>query len=120
MKPVTKRILYWAPRILSILFALFLGIFALDVFGAGYSVGETIIALFMHLMPTFGLLIIAALAWRWEWIGAVTFAGFALWYLVMVWGLGDWVGLALLVVMPLIVGVLYLIDWRYHTELRPR
>ena len=32
-----KRVLYWTPRVLGILFALFISIFALDVFGEGYS-----------------------------------------------------------------------------------
>ena len=33
MKSISKRLLYWVPRILAILFATFISIFALDVFG---------------------------------------------------------------------------------------
>lgn len=31
MTPTTHRLVYWAPRLLSVAFALFLGLFALDV-----------------------------------------------------------------------------------------
>jgi len=45
MNTTTKRVLFWAPRVLGILFALFLSLFALDVFSEGYSFGETMLAL---------------------------------------------------------------------------
>ena len=47
-----KKIIYFAPRVLSILYACFISIFALDVFTAGYVGSELVIALFMHLLPT--------------------------------------------------------------------
>jgi hypothetical protein len=71
--------LFWKPRIAGILFVLFISIFALDVFDAGYGFWETLLALFMHLLPSIALAIAVALAWRrWEWIGAVLFRGFAI------------------------------------------
>ena len=63
-----KSILFWAPRIISILFILFLSLFALDVFGQGYGFWETVQALFMHLLPSLLLVAALLLAWRWEWI----------------------------------------------------
>ena len=57
---LVKRFLFWLPRVLSALFAAFISLFALDVFGAGYGLWETIWALFVHLIPTW--LILAALA----------------------------------------------------------
>jgi hypothetical protein len=66
MKLPLKRILVWTPRILGILFALFVSIFALDVFGAGYGFWETILALLIHLVPVSILLIGLAIAWRWS------------------------------------------------------
>ena len=114
-----KRLLIWAPRVLSILFALFLSLFALHVFGAGYTFTETLIALFMHLIPTFVLLLGLVLAWRWEWVGAVIFLGFAAWYLVEAWGSFSVVVLLSIAGPPLLIGLLYLIDWRYRAELRP-
>ncbi len=66
MTGAVTRTLLWLPRILCILFAAFISIFALDVFGAGYTASETLVALFMHLIPTGLILIALAIAWRWE------------------------------------------------------
>lgn len=76
------QILLWTPRILGILFALFVSLFAFDVFGMGYSFWNAALALFVHLVPIFLLLIGLAIAWHWEWVGAVVFPGFSVWYLM--------------------------------------
>jgi hypothetical protein len=81
MTEVSKKVLYWAPRVSCIAFALFLSLFAMDVFGEGLGFWRTLFALFMHLIPTFVVLLILALAWRWEWIGAAGFSGAALVFL---------------------------------------
>lgn len=67
------RILHWTPRVLAIGFAAFLALFALDVFGEYETVGETLIALFMHLIPVLLLLVATALAWRWPLVGGALF-----------------------------------------------
>jgi hypothetical protein len=54
-----KQFLFWTPRVLGVLFVAFLSLFALDVFGEGYGLGGTILALVMHLIPA--LLVLAAL-----------------------------------------------------------
>lgn len=118
MKPSLKRILVWMPRILGILFALFVSIFALDVFGAGYGFWETILALLIHLIPVFILLIGLAIAWRWAWVGAVIFLGFSAWYLVMFGERFPWSVYAIMAGPPLLVGLLFLINWLYRAELR--
>ncbi len=66
-----KTFLYWAPRVTCLAFAAFLSLFALDVFGEGLGFWRTLLALFMHLIPVFAVLLILALAWRWEWVGTV-------------------------------------------------
>ena len=58
MSANVQQILHWAPRILCIAFALFISVFALDVFSEGYSVGELLVALFMHLIPTMIILVV--------------------------------------------------------------
>jgi hypothetical protein len=113
MNTNTKSSLYWLPRVLSILFALFISIFALDVFGEGYTVGETIIALFMHLIPTFLVVIALIIAWRWERIGAALFIALALSFLVMFGGEG-WI-----IAGPLLLlGVLFLFDWQVNAQIK--
>ena len=73
MKKPVKRAVYWIPRILCLLFAVFISLFALDVFSEGYGFWETIVALVMHLVPPGMILMALAIAWRWEWLGAILF-----------------------------------------------
>jgi glucose-6-phosphate-specific signal transduction histidine kinase len=74
--------LLWAPRILGILFAGFTGLFAMDVFGQGTGFWETILALIMHLVPTFLMIVILILSWRWPWIGGLCFALLGIVYII--------------------------------------
>lgn len=118
IKQPWKRVLFWAPRVLSILFALFVSLFALDVFGVGYSFWETVLALLIHLVPVYILLIGLAIAWRWEWVGALIFMGFAVWYVAMAWGQFPLSVYVMMAGVPFVVGILWLIDWLYRAELR--
>jgi hypothetical protein len=68
-----KRILYWLPRTLSLGLALFLSLFALDVFTEAYLFWETILALIIHMLPTCLILIVLAIAWHWERLGGSIF-----------------------------------------------
>ena len=81
MKRWVKRLLFWIPRVLGLLFAAFISLFALDVFGEGVGIWETLVALLMHLVPTFVLLFVLALAWRWEWVGGILLIALGLAYL---------------------------------------
>ena len=113
MNSNTKRWLYWLPRVLSILFALFISLLALDVFGEGYNFWETLVALFMHLIPTFILVAVLAIAWRWERVGAALFLALAIIYLVLT----D--GRMLTIPIPLIiVSLLFLVSWRVTLKSR--
>ena len=109
--------MFWTPRITAILFVLFLSLFALDIFSMDLSLGETIVGLFIHLIPSILLIIAIILAWRWEWIGAVIFAGWAILYIATARGF-HWSVYALIAGIPLIIGVLFLLDWIYRKELR--
>jgi hypothetical protein len=56
---------------LSILFAAFITVFALDVFSEHYGFWETLFALAIHLIPA-GLIVVGlAVSWRWELVGVV-------------------------------------------------
>ena len=66
MTSAAKGLLFWTPRVLTIAFILFLGLFALDVFGEGYGFWGTLVALLMHLIPNFVVLAVLIIAWRWE------------------------------------------------------
>ena len=80
------KALYWAPRVLAILAAAFISMFAMDVFSEGYSFWETLLALAIHLVPTYILIIVIIIAWKWELIGGIIFIILGLAYIIMAWG----------------------------------
>ncbi len=118
MKSSVKNKLYWAPRLLGILFALFISIFALDVFNKGQGVWQTIFALTMHLIPTLIVVLILILAWRREWVGAILFAVLAIAYLLFFWGRFP-VSTYIIMTAPLwIVSILFAVNWKYRSIIR--
>ena len=112
-----KQWIYWAPRVLSILFAAFISLFALDIFGAGYGVWETILGLFIHLVPVYILVGGLLLAWRRPWVGAVLYFGLAILYVVLSGGRQHW-SAYLGISFPLVViSALWFANWFYRKEL---
>lgn len=105
-----KRARFWTPRILGILFAVFISLFALDVFGEGYAFWETMVALLMHLIPTDLIVIVLVVAWRWERIGGVLFLALGALFFAWFGRPFEWGTLLLLTGMPLLLGVLFLAD----------
>ena len=116
--------LYWAPRILSILFILFLAMFSLDIFGNGYTFWETLLGLFMHNIPVFILIILLILAWKREWIGAVAFYFGGLLYIsLMIYNAikypQEWYMLSnsFIIAGPaFLIGTLFLLNWLKHKK----
>jgi hypothetical protein len=117
MNKSIKKTLYWTPRIAGILFVLFLSLFALDVFEMNLGFWETIVGLFMHLIPSILLAIAVALAWRWEWVGALVFAGWSIFYIASARGF-PWSVYAIIAGIPFVIGILFLLDWIYRREIR--
>jgi len=120
MKPAVRSLLFWAPRVMTIAFILFLGLFALDVFGEGYGFWDTLVALFMHLVPNFVLLAVLFVAWKREWVGALVFLALGIFYIAITWERGHWswwVGIS----GPLFVlSLLFLLNWVKRDQLRVR
>lgn len=107
----TIQLIRWTPRILGILFVLFISIFAADAFGQGHSFWQTLVDLSMHLLPSFVLLAAVVLAWRWPWVGTLAFWGFAIQYLIVFGGSFPWSVYVLLMGLPILIGLLFLMDW---------
>jgi hypothetical protein len=69
------------------------------------------LALFMHLLPTFAVLLALAIAWRWEWIGAILFVGLGVFYIFSVGIHLNW-SASLVIAGPLfLAGLLFLVNW---------
>ena len=118
MKIILTPWLFWTPRILSVLFAAFIAMFALDVFGEGHSFWGTALALVMHLIPA--LLVVATLlaAWRWEPVGGILFVALGIAYLVTAWGRFHWSAYVVISGPLFLLGVLFVIDWLYRSRHR--
>jgi hypothetical protein len=110
----SHRLLLWGPRIAGLLVAGFLALFALDAFNEGSFVAA-LPAFAIHLIPSLLVLTVVAVAWKFEWIGAIAFIGLAVLYAIMVRGRLDWI---VAISGPLaLVGVLFLVSWRHHADL---
>ncbi|MCK5315357.1 MAG: hypothetical protein KAJ53_09555, partial [Anaerolineales bacterium] len=91
----------------------FLSVFALDVFSEGYGFWQTIGALLLHLIPVYIVVILLVIAWRRERVGAILFIALAVIYVVSTFG--RFPGGGLVIAGPLVlVGVLFLFNWRYN------
>ncbi|MFA6131592.1 MAG: hypothetical protein WC702_00790 [Patescibacteria group bacterium] len=79
-----NKFIYWTPRVLGILFVLFLMTFSLDVFDGNYSFWGTVVGLFMHNIPAIILVILLWISWKYEIVGAIAFIGAGLFYVGMI------------------------------------
>ncbi len=105
-----RQMFHWTPRILSFLYVLFLSLFALDVFSE-YSGWTIVLPLLIHLIPSFILLIVIAISWRYEIVGAVVFLGFALFYIYAVGLDRPWSWYVGISCPAAIVGILFFLSW---------
>jgi hypothetical protein len=104
-----NKFLYWLPRILGILFALFISIFALDAFGGGIPFWESVLGFLIHLVPTYIVIIILLVAWKWEWIGGILFIIAGAFYIVLMPD-PDWIAILLISGPPFLIGILFIIS----------
>ena len=106
-------ILYWSPRILSILFVAFISLFSLDVFQENFGFWKTLGFFLIHLIPTGILVLVIFVTWNSEWIGGLVFISAGILYMIRVidknqpsWILG--------ISGPLwLIGFLFLLNWYY-------
>jgi hypothetical protein len=125
MSNLSKRLLFWTPRVLSIIFVAFLSIFALDVFDGRHGFWQTMLAFIIHEIPVFVLIAALILAWKWEWIGAALYAAAGLLYIAWVLFIQHHIPpfarpIAILTLAgpAFVIAVLFLANWRRHDELR--
>lgn len=110
---MTNQLLFWPPRIISLLFVVFVSLFAFDVFeqAQGWAVA---LALLIHLLPSFLLLGIVFLAWRHDLFGAIAFLSLAIIYVLSVGFDRPWSWYATIAGPCLVVSLLFFISWYNH------
>jgi hypothetical protein len=107
---------YWAPRILSILFVLFLMLFSLDVFEPGVSAQDIAIGLFMHNIPALILAAVVVISWKREIVGGIVFILAGIAYIVLMIHTGKleggaWIALPMIAGPAFLIGILFLLNW---------
>jgi hypothetical protein len=70
---MVSRLLYWIPRVFTILAIVFMMMFSLDSFGGNEPLGRKILGFLINCIPVFILIIILAIAWKREMIGGILF-----------------------------------------------
>jgi hypothetical protein len=68
-----SKILYWIPRILTIVSILFMTMFSFDVFGGNESFGMKMLGFLMHNIPVLIMIVVLIIAWKWELAGGILF-----------------------------------------------
>ncbi len=118
MEEKFNKFIFWAPRILAIIFILFLAMFSLDVFEGNYGFWGTIIGLFMHNIPALILLAVLLISWKHEIVGGIAFilAGISHNVLSIVRDTVDpwYVALSVSLILDVpafLIGILFLIGW---------
>lgn len=115
-----KKIIYWMPRVLAILFTLFIMMFSLDVFEETSSFIDQMIGFFMHNLPAFGIILIIVLAWKKDIIGMIGFALIAIGLFLMVMSSmapeGSAVNPAVFFISgpALLISLLYGLSWKLN------
>ncbi len=111
------KLLHWLPRVLCILAILFVSLFALDAFAPGLTIWQQLGAFVIHLIPSFVLLALLLIAWKWELVGGIILAATGLAFSPLVFAknyrgtgsIGTCLGIVLMVTFPfVVVGVLFI------------
>lgn len=117
------KLFHWLPRIICMLAILFISIFAADAFQPGQTIGQQLLAFFIHLIPSFILLAFLLVAWKWEKTGGILFIVTGLVMSPFIFMLnynrnhsvGMSLGIILVITAPFIIaGLLFL--WSQHLK----
>jgi len=113
-------LIYWLPRIICILAILFVSMFALDAFAPGLTLWQQLGDFFIHLIPSYVLLAVLIVAWKWELYGGIIFTiiGLGLSPIIFMgnqnrnhFSVGASLGIVMMITFPfVVVGVLFIIS----------
>lgn len=114
------RWLHWTPRVLGVLYALLLSVFAFDSWEGANSFWEGLAGFLIHLLPVYLLAFALVVGWRWRALGGLLCFGLAIGF-TLAFGWREPVTLLLLGLPLLVVGGLFLLDgYLSEVHLRPR
>lgn len=113
------KIFHWLPRIMCILAIFFISLFATDSFAAELTIWQQLGAFVIHLIPSFILITVLIIAWKWELIGGLIFIliglGLSPFVYIKNYQMNHSVGMSLGIIASItipfvIVGILFIIS----------
>ncbi len=106
-----KRLFFWIPRGLGILFTVFLFLLSFDVFGKEMGLGKMLLGFFIHLLPAIIVGISVVIAWRKPLLGGILFILLGFIYMIIALQRVSW-AVQFIISGPLfLTGILFLLDW---------
>ncbi|MCX6575166.1 MAG: hypothetical protein NTV82_02105 [Candidatus Aminicenantes bacterium] len=102
------RKLIWIPRVLAIVFILFLSLFGLDVFSENAPFLKKLGGFFMHSIPSIILLLILLIFWKKTLVGGFLFILFSIAFTLYFRTYGSLSTFLLLTFPVVLVGILFI------------
>ncbi|HMA59988.1 MAG TPA: hypothetical protein VKN64_06820 [Halanaerobiales bacterium] len=99
----------WIPRILAIIFIIFISLFALDSFGTDAPLTQEIIGFLIHLIPTFFLVIILYIFWKKPLYCGLSYIVLAVFFTIYFNTYRNIYSLILVSLLPAFIGFLFII-----------
>lgn len=117
MKSSTKEIIIWTPRVICIAAAMFMFLFAFNVFNQHDEFNTAAFAFLSKLLPVFIIIFLLIISMRWALVGAIVFnlAGFS--YIIYNWGKFSFISYLGVTVPIFVVGVFFLFNWLYKEDI---
>jgi hypothetical protein len=104
-----NKITYWLPRVLAILFALFIVLFSFDVFSADASISQKAVGFLMHNVPTIAILLLLAFSWKYEKWGGLLFVALGGFFFT-VFHTYQLINFLLISFPPMLIGFLFIMN----------
>ena len=103
------KTLTWLPRILVMVYILFISMFALDSFADGLS-WLSLLGFLIHLIPSFVLVGILILSWKYKLAGGITFIVLSIIFTIFFNTYKDIIVFLLISLPLLVIGTLFIVD----------
>ncbi len=111
-----NKLIFWIPRILSIMFIVFLSLFSLDVFNEKLGFWQILGSLFMHNIPALIFLVVLIISWKREIVGGIIFILTGIFYTIFAFSHANSWKIALewsiqIAGLSFVIGGLFITNW---------
>ena len=115
MEKKKNGFLYWTPRILGICMILFLALFSLDVIGMSDDPLQVALGMLIHNIPSFILIVLLLLSWKWNLIGGIGYPLLGLAY-ILFFRDQHWSAYLVIAGPLILIGLLFLLNWKTNRK----